>query len=310
MFVSFLGDSRHGLYGNAHKRDLYERGHVAVCSRGQAIALTIFVFSAIFLTALSVAFIRPFSVGGAYGARSYLDHCLDERLAVGDSKSGKSHDNNGGHHPKTSPSWDDGEPIATNGEPFPWNNIRLPTFIHPVRYDVELTPNLTTLWVKGIEKLIFTVSEETQFIVFHSHNITITSRTINERLKVERILEFPERQQVYLETDEVMIPGITYAIRIKFEYKLNNILSGFYLSKYVGKDGKERRLATTNFEPTYARWAFPCFDEPHLKAKFLMTITHDKDTIALFNTPKKPDTGEEVRGKPNQVRVITINVPS
>ncbi len=36
----------------------------------------------------------------------------------------------------------------------------------------------------GIEKLIFTVSEETNFIVFHSKNITITSRTINERLKV------------------------------------------------------------------------------------------------------------------------------
>ena len=108
------------------------------------------------------------------------------------------------------------------------------------RYDIELTPNLTTLWVKGIEKLIFTVSQETQFIVFHSYNITIASRTINERLKVERLLEFPERQQIYLETDGIMSPGVTYAIRIKFEYKLNDRLAGFYLSTYNDKNGNER----------------------------------------------------------------------
>lgn len=50
--------------------------------------------------------------------------------------------------------------------------------------------------MKGIEKLIFEVTEETNFIVFHSKNITITSRTINELLHVEKMLEFPYREQV------------------------------------------------------------------------------------------------------------------
>ena len=96
------------------------------------------------------------------------------------------------------------------------------------------------MYFSGIEKLIFTVSEETQFIVFHSHNITIASRTINERLKVEKLLEFPQRQQVYLETDHVMSPGVTYAIRIKFEYKLSDQLAGFYLSTYTDHNGNKR----------------------------------------------------------------------
>jgi hypothetical protein len=39
--------------------------------------------------------------------------------------------------------------IATNGDTFPWDDIRLPSFIKPIRYDIELTPNLTSLWVKG-----------------------------------------------------------------------------------------------------------------------------------------------------------------
>ncbi len=42
-------------------------------------------------------------------------------------------------------------------------------------------------------------------VVFHSKDIDISSRTINERLKVERMLEYPQREQVYLETDEYMV---------------------------------------------------------------------------------------------------------
>lgn len=40
-------------------------------------------------------------------------------------------------------------PIATNGEVFPWNNLRLPTFVRPERYHINIHPNLTTLEVKG-----------------------------------------------------------------------------------------------------------------------------------------------------------------
>ncbi len=104
------------------------------------------------------------------------------------------------------------------------------------------------------------MTEETHFVVFHSKNITITSRTMNRRLNVERMLEFPLREQVmkikfkelvslvnnvllsqvYLETDEAMLPGTPYAIRIKFQYKLSEHLEGFYVSTYKDKKGKEK----------------------------------------------------------------------
>ena len=46
-----------------------------------------------------------------------------------------------------------------------------------------------------------------------------------------------------------------------------------------------RKLLATKFQPTDARKAFPCFDEPHLKARFRINIIHPANTIALANFP-------------------------
>jgi hypothetical protein len=73
-------------------------------------------------------------------------------------------------------------------------------------------------------------------------------------------------------------------------------MAGFYRSKYkpavnpaasVAKDDEYRYMFSTHFEPCDARQAFPCFDEPNLKATFDFEIEIPEDQVALSNMPEK-----------------------
>ena len=61
-----------------------------------------------------------------------------------------------------------------------------------------------------------------------------------------------------------------------FHAKLNPRLEGFYKSTFTDAEGQTRVIGTTHFEATDARKAFPCWDEPDLKAVFGITLVVTK----------------------------------
>jgi aminopeptidase N len=77
-------------------------------------------------------------------------------------------------------------------------------------------------------------------------------------------------------------------LSIKFSGILNDKLHGFYRSTYKGADGKEQPLASTQFESTDARRAFPCWDEPAFKAVYQVTLVVDEKLTAISNAWRRP----------------------
>uniref|UniRef100_A0A8C5RGQ6 Aminopeptidase n=1 Tax=Laticauda laticaudata TaxID=8630 RepID=A0A8C5RGQ6_LATLA len=72
-------------------------------------------------------------------------------------------------------------------------------------------------------------------------------------------------------------------LKIDFVGELNDKMKGFYRSKYITSSGDTRFAAVTQFEATDARRAFPCWDEPAIKATFDISLVVPKDRVALSN---------------------------
>ncbi|XP_023932531.1 puromycin-sensitive aminopeptidase, partial [Lingula anatina] len=82
-------------------------------------------------------------------------------------------------------------------------------------------------------------------------------------------------------------------LHFSFTGILNDKMRGFYRSKYTHPNGETRHGAVTQFEATDARRAFPCWDEPAVKATFDVTLVVPKDRVALSNMPVESETALE-----------------
>ncbi|XP_037009748.2 endoplasmic reticulum aminopeptidase 2 [Artibeus jamaicensis] len=185
-------------------------------------------------------------------------------------------------------------PVATNGEPFPWRESRLPSEVIPLHYELSVHPNLTSLDFAASEQIEVLVRDATQFIILHSKDLEIMNVTLHseEDLRYKKpgkklnVLSYPAHQQIALLVPEKLKADLRYYVAIDFQAKLADGFEGFYKSTYRTLGGETRTIAVTDFEPTEARMAFPCFDEPLFKANFTIKIRRESRHIALSNMPK------------------------
>ncbi len=162
---------------------------------------------------------------------------------------------------------------------------RLPASVVPSRYDLTLEPDLEGATFSGFESVAVRIAERTQEIRLNALDLTIEAGWLEAadgaRLDLSATLD-PAREQAVLALATSAEPG-DWTLHLRFTGELNDRLTGFYRSTFTGPDGVKRPIATTQFEATHARRAFPCWDEPARKAVFSVTLVVPGDLAAISN---------------------------
>uniref|UniRef100_A0A7N6ADK8 Aminopeptidase n=1 Tax=Anabas testudineus TaxID=64144 RepID=A0A7N6ADK8_ANATE len=182
-------------------------------------------------------------------------------------------------------------PLGTGNLSFPWSRLRLPRYIVPLHYRILLHANLTNLSFTGSVQIQIDVQNNTNWVVLHSKGLQISKATILDQNlshlseKVLPVLHNPSHEQIGIFSPRVLSNGQKYFLYIEFGAELAEGFYGFYKSTYRTSTGETRTLALTHFEPTSARMAFPCFDEPSFKANFSVRIRRSPEYTSLSNMP-------------------------
>jgi aminopeptidase N len=138
-------------------------------------------------------------------------------------------------------------------------DYRLPRSVIPSHYAITLEPDLAAATFTASVVIDVEVHQPVMEIVLNAIELDIVSAevVVGGRTMIPEVTLDVETERLTLGLD-YSIPVGSASIRISFTGILNDNLHGFYRSTYTAPDGKSRTIATTQFEATDARRAFPC----------------------------------------------------
>ena len=173
--------------------------------------------------------------------------------------------------------------MTTNGD-----RVILPDSAHPLRYEITLTPDLEGFVFHGEETIEIEITRSTTSLSLNSDDINVSSALITTSAGEKRestATTYDKNRQTVTFNFSQTLPIGKASLELVFSGELNDRLHGFYRSTYETDQGETRILAATQFEPTDARRAFPCWDEPNKKARFQISLVIPSQLTAVSNTP-------------------------
>lgn len=169
--------------------------------------------------------------------------------------------------------------------------LRLPNDTIPLHYELWLTTDIHVpiFEFQGRVKIDIQAIEATNVITLSQYLINIDEITLEDStggiIEVTDITTDDETYFLTISTAESLTAGSNYVLDITFNSILREQLAGFYRSSYTRDDGVDVWLATTQFQIHDARSAFPCYDEPKLRATFNVHMKHDASLHTISNMP-------------------------
>jgi aminopeptidase N len=186
--------------------------------------------------------------------------------------------------------------IAASAEPkfsFDATGGQLPKNVVPVDYEIAIEPDVDAALIHGRETVHLKVREATALIRFNSVGNVLADVRLDGK-PVEKV-ETDEAHQVISLT--LAAPATVGPHELSFSYtgKIGTGPQGLFAQQYVTPDGTKGLLLSTQFETTYARRMFPCWDEPSFRATYALTATIRSGWTAVGNMPVAERTEHDGR---------------
>ena len=190
---------------------------------------------------------------------------------------------------------------------------RLPKAIIPSLYKVRTTPDLVRFTFAGATSIECDCVEETDLIAFNCHNLDIQRVAVIQPeddavLTISKREVDVARQLLLITLSQPLVAGGKVNVKIEYTGTLNDRMQGFYRVDDKARTGYFG--AACHFEATGAREAFPCFDEPLFRARFLIAVDIGKEQEARLTVlSNMPETARESLSDGGKVRVHFEETP-
>lgn len=151
-------------------------------------------------------------------------------------------------------------------DPIDGIDYRLPNNTTPLHYDINLSTNIhaSIFAFNGVVTIRIKALESTSNITVHFRQINITNVDLldaNGNLIQANVTFSTELQKDFLiiRPQNELVMDQTYHVKITYDGELRTDDAGFYRGSYIDNNGVTKWHATTQFESTDARHAFPWY---------------------------------------------------
>jgi len=184
-------------------------------------------------------------------------------------------------------------------------DARLPTTLVPYHYNVELLPYIyfaqPPLPFNGKVDIFFECVTATNIITIHNDALSVVGSSVSISVApgspgsppTPVIDTWDHNQAVHFLNFRLasnLVVGARYKLSMDYTgtMKPSSQAQGLYWDFYEDEAGQTVYIAAMQGESIFARMAFPCFDEPDLKATFNITVVRraTRNFISLSNMPR------------------------
>lgn len=147
---------------------------------------------------------------------------------------------------------------------------RLSCDIVPSSYSIRIEPDLKSMSFKGEAVISFNIAKKNDHMELHSHG----------SIKIFRIYQLDSKELKYSKEEEILkiySDDFSHPVKIEYQGKITEDNFGFYKCN--------SNIYATQFETSFARRVFPCFDEPCVRSRFKLSIQVPEGMTALSNFP-------------------------